>query len=105
MKYLQSQATLMENIDLPPKDTKDKLTDWKNPPAVTDLKADLSAADEYHKTQTSKISNWLDALHLRGKHAPLKIPNKSTIEKKKISLRYLLRFFFYAIFCRQEYLS
>ena len=52
MKYLQSQATLMENIDLSPKDTKDKLTDWKNPPAVTDLKADLSAADEYHKTQT-----------------------------------------------------
>ena len=39
MKYLQSQATLMENIDLSPKDTKDKLTDWKNPPAVTDLKA------------------------------------------------------------------
>ena len=45
MKYLQSQATLMENIDLSPKDTKDKLTDWKNPPAVTDLKAVLSAAD------------------------------------------------------------
>ena len=63
MKYLQSQATLMENIDLSSKDSKDKLTDWKNPPAVTDLKADLSAADEYHKTQTSKISNWLDALH------------------------------------------
>ena len=84
MKYLQSQATLMENIDLPAKDSKEKLTDWKNPPAVTDLKADLSAADEYHKTQTSKISNWLDALHLRGKHAPLKIPNKSTIAPKLI---------------------
>ena len=84
MKYLQSQATLMENIDLSPKDTKDKLTDWKNPPAVTDLKADLNAADEYHKTQTSKISNWLDALHLRGRYAPLKVPNKSTIAPKLI---------------------
>ena len=35
----------MENIDLSPNDSKEKLTDWKNPPAVTDLKADLTAAD------------------------------------------------------------
>ena len=54
----------MENIDLSPKDSKDTLTDWKNPPAVTDLKADLSAADEYHKTQSItslKACSWLYA--------------------------------------------
>ena len=65
-------------IDVP------KLTDWKNEPTFENLKADLESSEQYHKEQSLKISNWLDALHLRGKHKPAEIPNKSTIAPKLI---------------------
>lgn len=61
-----------------------KLTEWSNEPDVSVLKADLQAADEYHKTQVSKITKWLDALNLTGEFAPKKITGKSSITPKLI---------------------
>jgi hypothetical protein len=43
-----------------------KLTDWKNPPEVRDLKQDLTDAYTTHSTQTSKIQTWLDNMNVEG---------------------------------------
>lgn len=44
-----------------------KLTDWKNEPSVRDLKQDFMDAKSYHDSQTGKIDEWLDNLHVTGK--------------------------------------
>lgn len=43
-----------------------KLTDWKNPPALKDLKQDFQDAKPYKDTQEAKISKWLDNLNVEG---------------------------------------
>ena len=43
-----------------------KLTDWKNEPAVTDLKQDFTDASSDHETQVSKVNTWLDNLNITG---------------------------------------
>ena len=40
---------------------------WAQPPKLLDLKNDLLEADTAHNTQESKIIEWLDNLHVRGK--------------------------------------
>ena len=42
------------------------LTNWRNAPTIADLKADLTEAKPSHDAQKSKISDWLDNLHVRG---------------------------------------
>ena len=42
------------------------LTNWKNPPALKDLKQDLQDAKPSHDRQKSRVSAWLDNLHVRG---------------------------------------
>jgi hypothetical protein len=44
-----------------------KLTNWKNEPSVRDLKQDFMDAKSYHDSQTGKIDEWLDNLHVTGK--------------------------------------
>lgn len=43
-----------------------KLTDWKNPPALKDLKQDFQDAKPYKDAQEAKISKWLDNLNVEG---------------------------------------
>lgn len=51
-----------EDRDAPPK----PLTDWKNPPKVSDLKADYTSAQSDHDAAVTQIETWLDYLHVRG---------------------------------------
>jgi len=44
-----------------------KLTSWSNEPTLLDLKQDLTEAASSHSSQTTKITEWLDNLHVRGK--------------------------------------
>jgi len=44
-----------------------QLTNWKNPPKLGDLKGDYEGAGITRDAQCSKISGWLDNLHITGK--------------------------------------
>jgi len=59
-------------------------TGWNNPPALTDLKADLTSAEADHSNVVSKVVKWEE--NLKGTlSAEVKIPkNKSTIQPKLI---------------------
>jgi hypothetical protein len=39
------------------------LVDWKNPPKLTDLKADLEAAQPAHTAHTTEVAAWLNVLN------------------------------------------
>lgn len=43
------------------------LTNWKNPPTLSDLKQDFTDARSTHDAQSTKISGWLDNLNVTGK--------------------------------------
>jgi len=45
----------------------EQMVDWKNPPSVTDLRADLTNASQQHTTQIERMQHWLDTLHVDGK--------------------------------------
>ena len=42
------------------------LTDWKNPPTLSNLKQDLTDAKPIHDSQRAKIKVWLDNLNIEG---------------------------------------
>lgn len=43
-----------------------RLTEWENPPKITDLKQDYQDASSDHDAQMNKISKWLDNLNITG---------------------------------------
>ena len=60
------------------------LTDWKNEPSLQTLKTDLTEALVDHNLQETKISEWLDNYHVRGKAKPAKIKGRSSIQPRLI---------------------
>lgn len=61
-----------------------KMTDWKNEPAIEDLKKDLDNSQSSHSLQVSKIDEWVSALEVTGINKPKSKNNKSTIQPKLI---------------------
>jgi len=60
----------------------EELTEWKNPPTVTDLKSDLTSAESSHSNHVSKVQGYLQNLNgkLKGK-----LPkNRSQVQPKLI---------------------
>jgi hypothetical protein len=43
-----------------------KLVDWSNPPTLSELKADYTAAQSDHSAHVSKVNRWLDNLNATG---------------------------------------
>ena len=60
------------------------LTNWKNPPSLSALKADLEEAKSSRDAQVSQISEWLDNLHIRGKAKIKTAKGSSSIQPKLI---------------------
>ena len=60
------------------------MTNWKNPPSLEELKADLLEAKPMHDAQVTQISEWLDNLHVRGKAKIKTGKNNSKIVPKLI---------------------
>jgi len=56
----------MEDTETKVEGTVDTLTEWDNPPSVSDLKQDLLAAKPDHDNQVALIGGWLDALNIEG---------------------------------------
>ena len=61
-----------------------KLTEWKNPPEVKDLKQDLTDAQTSHTNQQTKIRSWLDNLNVEGSARIKGAPGKSQVQPKLI---------------------
>lgn len=59
-------------------------TGWKNPPKLSDLKADKQLAKEKHDAVVTKIHEWLDALYVRGKYGVKKRTGRSGVSPKLI---------------------
>lgn len=62
----------------------EKLTDWKNPPTLLDLKADIQDAKIVHDAQVSKIEKWLDNLNVTGSAAVNAPKGNSSVVPKLI---------------------
>lgn len=64
--------------------SQESLTEWKNPPTIRDLKQDLEDARQVHASQVTKIKEWLDNLHVRGKAAVKSAAGSSSVVPKLI---------------------
>lgn len=60
------------------------LVDWKNPPNVEDLKADLNSAKSDHSIQVAKIDTWLENLNVEGAAKPKVRKGASKVQPKLI---------------------
>lgn len=65
-------------------DRSGNLTDWVKEPTVLDLKSELDLASPTQNEQISKIDQWNDLLHIRGKAKPKKISGRSSVQPKLI---------------------
>lgn len=59
-------------------------TDWKNPPTLVDLKANLTDATPDQQSHVEDVNGWLDNFHVKGKAEAPKIKGKSSIVPKLI---------------------
>jgi hypothetical protein len=62
----------------------EKLTEWKKPPKLADLKQDLMDAQPIHNAQMTKIKTWLENLNVEGKAKVSTTGNGSKIVPKLI---------------------
>lgn len=56
---------------------KDKLTNWKEEPSLSDLKKDFEESKVSHSAMTSRVNTWLDNLNITGS-AVVNTPNGSS---------------------------
>jgi hypothetical protein len=62
----------------------EQLTDWENPPKVSDLKRDYTEAESDQSVHTGKVTQWLDMLNITGSAAIPKKKGRSTVQPKYI---------------------
>lgn len=60
------------------------LTNWKNPPKLSNLKQDLMDARQSHDAQKLKIAGWLDNLNVTGKAQVVVVKGNSSVVPKLI---------------------
>lgn len=61
-----------------------KLTDWKKEPKLSDLKTMFEDSKNDHSDKLGKINNWNDLLDAKGKHKPVKVKGRSSVQPKLI---------------------
>jgi hypothetical protein len=61
-----------------------KLTDWKNPPTLQNLKRDLEAARSNHAQHIAKITHWNDLRDVTKEARPAKVKGRSSVQPKLI---------------------
>lgn len=61
-----------------------KLTSWKNEPAIQTLKNDFELARPAQQTQMTRIQRWNDLMAVRGKAKPPQVKGRSGVQPKMI---------------------
>lgn len=69
---------------LPTEVKEHKFTDWKKEPKVSDFRRDISDSATQHNVHITEVTNWLDAMFVRGKHAVPKSKTHSSAQPKLI---------------------
>lgn len=77
---LQNQPESVQNTL---EGTQAQLTDWVNPPKLTDLKQHLEDSRSIHNLHVVKVDSWLDHFHVRG-NATIKTPEGSSRIQPKL---------------------
>lgn len=62
----------------------DRLTSWKNEPALSVLKGDQEAAKPTHDMMITNLERWNDLLKVEGKAKPKKVTGRSSVQPKLI---------------------
>jgi|TARA_R110000744_G_scaffold87543_3_gene170930 hypothetical protein len=62
----------------------ESLTDWTNPPKVSDLKSDYIEAESDQSAHTADVTRWLDMMNVTGSAAIPKKQGRSTVQPKLI---------------------
>lgn len=73
-----------DNDDEVPFQEEKKLTDWKNPPTIMQLKQDLQDGRNVHNGQEIRIREYLDDLNITGRAKPKVGKGKSQVQPKLI---------------------
>jgi len=61
-----------------------QLSEWKNPPTLTQLKQDFSDARNEYDAHINAVGIWLDNLNITGKAKIAKVKHKSNVQPKLI---------------------
>lgn len=73
-----------DKAQLPSADKEVKFTDWKKEPKVSDLRSDMTDANNEHVNHVADVEDWLDALFVRGKHKIKESKTHSSVQPKLI---------------------
>ena len=73
-----------DKAQLPSADKEVKFTDWKKEPKVSDLRSDMTDANNEHVNHIADVEDWLDALFVRGKHKIKESKTHSSVQPKLI---------------------
>lgn len=71
-------------IEKPSFDKEIKFTDWKKEPKVSDLRSDMTDANNEHTSHVADVEDWLDALFVRGKYKIKESKSHSSVQPKLI---------------------
>ena len=74
----EEQGSILEQHKAEP------LTEWSNPPKVSDLKADYTEAESDQSVHTANVQRWLDMMSVTGSAAIPKVKGRSTVQPKLI---------------------
>lgn len=71
-------------IEIPSSDKETKFTNWKKEPKVSDLRSDMTDANNEHTSHVADVEDWLDALFVRGKYKIKESKSHSSVQPKLI---------------------
>lgn len=71
-------------IEKPSSDKEVNFTDWKKEPKVSDLRSDMTDANNEHTSHVADVEDWLDALFVRGKYKIKESKSHSSVQPKLI---------------------
>ena len=74
----ENEDSILEQTAIEP------LTDWANPPKVSDLQRDYTEAESDKSAHSAKVTQWLDMMNVTGSAAIPKVKGRSTVQPKLI---------------------
>lgn len=78
------EESLQENTEVTEDSPVNHLTEWKNPPSLSDLKQDFEEARSDSDAHISAVNTWLDNFNVSGSARIKKVAGNSSIQPKVI---------------------
>ena len=84
MKNAVKTNAINTSLDEPGDKQSRKLVDWKNPPSLTDLKADYEGAKESTAKHVKRVNEWIDCYHAEGIFKAPEIKGRSRVSPRLV---------------------